>query len=631
MDDLTDDQLVALTRFRDMTNGGDDEVAVSVLQSVDWDVQKAAELVFGTTNPPPPPRQQQTATTHIQPFDHIDDSEQGYLLGGTGRPTTGSGRYPPNSPTLFGILSYPFRILSSLIKLVLSILRIPIPYIPFLSLNFYRGRGGGLGGGGGRSNRGPERWIRELEEETGAICIGKASRVGLSSAMELVEGEPGPSTLTTRTGGGASSGAGTDLGNGRKYLPDFALGTYDEFLETCTREARIGCVILVSEEHDDIAEFKRTTLTDPTFVNLLTTNNVHTWGGDVRDTPAFTASLKLSVTTYPYVAFVGLQPSRSTRPHLNSNSSSTSDPITQSTLSILSRHQGLSSTTPEALCTHLTETLLPRVSPYLERVRSSRAVAEREKERQEEVRRSERMMREQQDHAFEESARRDRERILKKIQEDEEKKRVEEREKREKEEEERKKQVERESAERRVRERARRREWLGDRFFPSSEEGEGDVRVAIRMPDGKRVVKRFRGDADTLSSVYAFVDVQLFDPRSYEGSSSSFSAFPSSTNVHEAIQTLMQNLESTTEDPATWWGFRLVSAYPRKEIPWVPGKPVYVRDIPEFSGRGGGQVVVELINSGDSGSPRSSTDRKGKGKVEGGDDGSDGYDTESDE
>lgn len=40
-------------------------------------------------------------------------------------------------------------------------------------------------------------------------------------------------------------------------LPDFTLGSYDEALRTCQKEARIGCIILVSEEHDDVTEFKR--------------------------------------------------------------------------------------------------------------------------------------------------------------------------------------------------------------------------------------------------------------------------------------------------------------------------------------------------------------------------------------
>ena len=39
MDNLTSEQSDALAQLRAITNGADDEVTVSVLQSVDWDLQ----------------------------------------------------------------------------------------------------------------------------------------------------------------------------------------------------------------------------------------------------------------------------------------------------------------------------------------------------------------------------------------------------------------------------------------------------------------------------------------------------------------------------------------------------------------------------------------------------------------
>jgi FAS-associated factor 2 len=39
MDTLSTTQLQALSQLRDLTNGGDDDVAIGVLSSVDWDVQ----------------------------------------------------------------------------------------------------------------------------------------------------------------------------------------------------------------------------------------------------------------------------------------------------------------------------------------------------------------------------------------------------------------------------------------------------------------------------------------------------------------------------------------------------------------------------------------------------------------
>lgn len=39
MDDLTPEQVAAVAQLRELTNGSDEEVAVNVLRSVDWDVE----------------------------------------------------------------------------------------------------------------------------------------------------------------------------------------------------------------------------------------------------------------------------------------------------------------------------------------------------------------------------------------------------------------------------------------------------------------------------------------------------------------------------------------------------------------------------------------------------------------
>lgn len=120
-------------------------------------------------------------------------------------------------------------------------LRIPIPQLRFSNLSFYRPLPRRA-----LSRGGPDRWVRELEEETGAVCIGRANVPRGVSTSTALNGA-GPSSLTARPHGGDDS----------KLLPDFTLGSYDEALRICQKEARIGCIILVSEEHDDVTEFKR--------------------------------------------------------------------------------------------------------------------------------------------------------------------------------------------------------------------------------------------------------------------------------------------------------------------------------------------------------------------------------------
>jgi len=112
-----------------------------------------------------------------------------------------------------------------------------------MTLNFYRARHFRP-----PSRGGPDRWLRELEEETGAISIGRLKLPhGTTSSINT---EPGQSSLTSRRQNGQTE-------DGRKLLPDFTISTYEEMLKLCQREIKIGCVILVSEEHDDVPEFKR--------------------------------------------------------------------------------------------------------------------------------------------------------------------------------------------------------------------------------------------------------------------------------------------------------------------------------------------------------------------------------------
>lgn len=94
-----------------------------------------------------------------------------------------------------------------------------------------------------------ERWVRALEEETGAVRL---SRRAVSSE--------GASSGVGSSGSAARISARKQVGEeGDRMLSDFFLGSYEEFAKACAREdnPKLGCVILVSEEHDDVAEFKR--------------------------------------------------------------------------------------------------------------------------------------------------------------------------------------------------------------------------------------------------------------------------------------------------------------------------------------------------------------------------------------
>jgi FAS-associated factor 2 len=349
-----------------------------------------------------------------------------------------------------------------------------------------------------------------------------------------------------------------------------------------------------------ITKFCSVTLTDPTFVSILYENNILVWGGDVRDHEAWSgkgpitlantsltsciAAQKLQATTYPFISFVALQPRRI--PAAVSHS-----PLPSPILTILSRHCGPSTpstapTSPSTLSTHLTSQLLPRITPSLTRIHATHLQRERD-----------RRLREEQDCAFQESARRDRERIearrAAELQESENKRQRDELERYQVE------KLAREAEEKLFRE-TQRMEWrrwarkslvLPDTFI-------GGLRIAIRLPSSPLVVHRFPRSS-TLTSLFTFIDTHLIPPHfspSSDPSSPPLHTPPSHPSTESTIDAQILLLSS----PETWWGFKLMLVYPRREVYWKPNK--LIADIEDL--REGGQVIVEMIN-GHSSSDRS--------------------------
>ncbi|KAF5354105.1 hypothetical protein D9756_007270 [Leucocoprinus leucothites] len=595
MSNLSDSQRRALDQLRELTNGANDEVSIGVLESVEWDVERAAEAIFGggasTSNrppTPPPPPQQKRPMEVFQVDDSAQDNNQV-----SSRNSGGSSVLYALARPLFSILAFPLHILSSVFRFIFGVLRIPVPQFRFSTLNFYRPlrprpthRGG------------PDKWVAELEEELGAVCIGRLNGPRGSASTSAVEA--GPSRLTAR------NTQSDDPAEGRKLLPDFNICGYEEFLRTCQREMRVGCVILITEEHDDTPEFKRATLTNPDFVRALYNNNILVWGGDVRDIEAWNASEKLQATTYPFIAFVALQPRRA--PLSSSRTSSNSQ---QPVLTVLSRHQGkpypsgTGPTSTQAILDHLDRQLLPRVTPFLERLRTEQR--ERERDRQ---------LREEQDRAFQQAARRDKERIEAKIAAE----RAEAEASRKAEEEARSAALRREQeaaeAKRKQEVRMNWRRWTRKNVAGPLAAAGGNLRLAIRLVTGTRLVQSF-APTTSLTALYAYVDAQLIP--SHFAPEDDPSAMPEGTEAGEkAIEAQIRAAGSAAE----WWGFQLATAYPRSEIPWK--RDVQLGDLVAL--KGGGQIVVEML-----GSPRSSVERTNGGTGGGDGDDDDDYRTESDE
>ncbi|KAI0916589.1 hypothetical protein AcV5_003038 [Taiwanofungus camphoratus] len=576
--------------------------------------QRAADVVFDSETPAP--NRRNSTSTEMEAFE-VDDSEQGLL-----RPTPGSRefrRVPQTSSSavvfrplraVLTILTLPLRLISSILRFIFRILRIPFPqFVPFTwsNLSFYRPLGPGSGHDGKAMDPKSvaERWVRDLEEATGAVCTSRSgNRKGAGASFtngHVASGADvsiaGPSALSSRQ---AAWEERRDADGDLKILPDFFLGSYEQFVRTCEKELKVGCIVLVSEEHDDVAEFKRSTLTDPTLVRLIQENDILVWGGDIRDKEPWSASQKLQATTYPFVAFIALQPRRTT----GNGSSSTP------TLTILSRHQGPSipSTSapnaPQTLVSHLNEQLLPRVTPFLARLRAQ--AFERERER---------ALRAEQDRAFEESRRRDKERVEKRM---EEERRAEQERRHRAEADERIRQEKARAEERRKAWEAHRLQWRrwGRRALITREPRPGEVgrgktiRVGVRMPDGRRSV-RFFGEADAVTALYAYVGSLFIPSEMFQDADPKMP--PSNESFGE--EGLVEEMKKSEKSSAEWWGFKLVLAYPRKEIAWEPAKKL--GDVEAL--KGGGQVVVEMVGDVES---SISEQAAGNGTE------SDGYETE---
>lgn len=226
---------------------------------------------------------------------------------------------------IVALLAVPYALLRALLRTLGLPLPLP-PLPPAFSIT-------GLGLNLGLPTRSPppvrdakvtsERWVRALEEETGCIGISRTQvPEGESSGVASGSG----SITTRRTDGGEAQ---------TRVIPDFFIGSYESFVRALAKEdeARVGCVVLVSEEHDDVAEFKRSTLTDPEFVRLMKDNDFLVWGGDIRDRDPWSGKWR-----YVHIYEVSelnscslLQPPRNSKqPHTPSSPSSPSKPAAAS-------------------------------------------------------------------------------------------------------------------------------------------------------------------------------------------------------------------------------------------------------------------------------------------------------------
>lgn len=238
---------------------------------------------------------------------------------------------------------------------------------------------------------------------------------------------------------------------------DFFEGGYTSALYIAKRDARFLLVYLHSDEHDDTNTFVNETLLHDNFIEFLQEHNILIWGGNVRESEAYQVSNVLGVNKYPFLALLSLKTQTTETPE----GTTTSAP----TLSVITKTQGLISQ----------DKLIDKLSSQIERLEPT-LVTIRAERQQEEL---SRVIREQQDQAYQLSLQRDR-------------------------------QKQEERRQQRLLEKNK-EQWLKWRAFTlhpevdASKKGEYS-RIAIRLSGGERVLRRFAKNV-TIEEIYAFVEL----------------------------------------------------------------------------------------------------------------------------
>lgn len=288
--------------------------------------------------------------------------------------------------------------------------------------------------------------------------------------------------------------------------PNFLQTTYVKALEKAKKEIKFLLVFLISEEHDATDNFCRSTISSPELVSFLEENDVLAWAGNVKYTEGYQVSLALQSNAYPFTGIISLRP-RS----LESGGYK---------MSVVDRLEGPSSA--QEIISRI-NSQMTRLNPQLSSLRRDRAEQE-----------AARLIRDQQDFAYQQSLLADQEkaRRLKEQQETEA----------------REKELQNQQHEkmaRLARYRALFLERLKTTLKPEPKADESDVsRFSFRLLNGERVVRRFRAQ-DTIEDLYLFCEtlVPLDD-------------WSPSTSTSQAISELPENYSHK-------FGFQLLSPYPR--------------------------------------------------------------------
>ncbi|KAH3681672.1 hypothetical protein WICPIJ_007360 [Wickerhamomyces pijperi] len=280
---------------------------------------------------------------------------------------------------------------------------------------------------------------------------------------------------------------------------DWFEGGYSNALYVAKRDARFLLCYLHSAEHDDADEFVKEILLNEQFKLLLKEHNVLLWAGDVEKSEGYQASNALEIMKYPSLVLLSLKTSTQETP----SGTTTSSPK----LSVVSRIQGLIPT--EKVIRRL-KTQIDKLQPTLITIRTERQQAELS-----------RMIRQQQDQAYQESLAKDQARETAKQEE--------------------------------LLKQQRKKGWLEwklSQMKPECTTPGQFSRIAVRLPSGARIQRCFSKNEETLEDIYTWVELNLQELIA----------------GNEPLQAIDSNVSGPAGSIEYQFGFNLNSIMPRVKI-----------------------------------------------------------------
>ncbi|KAM3187953.1 hypothetical protein ACTXT7_001275 [Hymenolepis weldensis] len=244
---LSEQQSSALTHFKDISGISEDDIAKNILESNNWDLERAVHNFMGYNDPSEQNIRRRNVETSSVDFSSADQTE-------FSDPPPNVSWYRRFPFTLFSPVRWAFSATMS----VFHFLFWPDPRISITD---------------------PAGDVRNFIE-----YFKKTYVSALNEDQTDVDLVPPP------------------------RMPHFFNGTYADALKEAKRSLRFLIVYLHGDSHENSDVFCRDTLLDPTFLDFLTENseNVLFWGCNINSPEGYRVSETFRERTYPFIGVVGL-------------------------------------------------------------------------------------------------------------------------------------------------------------------------------------------------------------------------------------------------------------------------------------------------------------------------------------